>query len=308
MKRKWIIQAFIGSSVLNIALLFILFAVMWKEYPQQLRLSYLPAPLWVPPIERQQYEALASLPYESLCSLIEDKTSVKNHYKIRDVALGILVSKHQVDVKKLLGREIAAKPLYDKGCIFPGLTNKDFIHIQKMLHICQMPFTPEGLFNHLPQSTSSFCVSEPYLQLETLICRLIPKGISTNILIKLCQESGWPLIESLWKEQRQGSDYSSLRARQFLLDALDQGSRQAAYLLILSSPQHYLEELTDVDVGKVLEKCDVQTRELVLCCRHIAATNRSRVVRELAIKTLAVAIKGPDHNPQGAKGHTLPNV
>ncbi len=279
-----------ASLTANAILIALLALMVWKEASESGSLAFRPA-LYVKDIlQIQDYQALCQLPIYEVVDALDNKNQMGKGLQVRDVALGILVSKHDIDIEKILGRSMKSRKLFEEGLLFPSVKGKDFKKIVTYLQTHEAPYTAKGLYKRLPHTANAFFATEVFLQVETLVHRIAPACALKPSVLLLCQEAGWPVLEAYWQKQRAGADYSLPFAQQFLQEALHHGSRQAAYFLVLSSPGHRLDELDDFAVERILSKLDVKTKEVERCCRHIALSARPRSIQELA----ACRLNGPN--------------
>ncbi len=285
-QRTWLVYLVIASISFNGILLALLAYLVCETHWKMPGLSYRALRMSPPPISIEAYEEILLLPYEEVCHALIHPHSLPGGYSSAEVALGVLHSQYGIDVERALGRPIVAQTLPGGRTIFSGLSRNEWKQIHQLATNRRLPLTIKGLFDRLPATAELFCASEPFVQIATLICRAFAESFPCATILQLCQEAGWPLVEMTWKGCQIEGDYSVDRLHRFLCDALDRGSRQAAYFLVLKSPAHHLEEYTDAQVLQILTRCDVKTAELKEACQFIASSNRSRSLRELASQKL----------------------
>lgn len=283
MRRRWLVQALMASGVLNAVLMALLFIVMVKERSLHAVLPYRPQ-TWhqiAPPLDQQAYEALKQQPYEALLSLLNDRTALRAGYRMRDVALGILVTRYDLDVTRALGHTVESKSFLHDGAVFV-LRERDYKRLLRFIQEQQAPFTTYGLYRRLPKTADAFCMTPEYLQFYTLIHRLNPACCQRPTVLALCRESGWSLLTQFCAEQKEAGEWSSSRAYRLLVDIVHRGGRTAAYLLVINSPQHALQELDDRTVAAIVTLLNVRTQEAVACCQELVHSSRPFSVREQA--------------------------
>lgn len=289
MQKTWPMQAFILSIFLNLVLIAVLCFVMIKERPTRLFLSFRPylGQLVVPPLDQAGYEELKRKAYPELVALLEDRTRLRAGYKTCDIALGILVKDYDMDIGKALQRSLRSKIFFKDALVFEGISRRDFKRIGLFIRTHRYPFTPSGLHRRLPETADVFAQTEEYRILRALVRRLHPALCTPSTLLVLSQQLPWSMLENLYRQQQQKGELTEQRACEFLVDAVYTGSRTAAYLLVIHSPSHSLDEFDHATVMHILALLDVKTQEAVACCQSLVHSQRPTAIVEQARHFLA---------------------
>jgi len=283
MQRNWTLQALLVSGTLNILLVGLLFFVMLKEQVTHRLLPFRPYVQTIyPPLERQAYDALQAKSYPELVALLEDRTRLRAGYRMCDLALGILVTEHDVDVERALGHGVVYQRFFEKAVVLERLCYRDMKKIGLFLRKQYAPFTPYGLYRRLPQTLEAFSHTPECRILRTLLHRFEPACCTQATLLALCHEIPWPVLERLCTQAKERGDLSVHRAQSFFVDAVYAGSRTAAYLLVIHSPGHALEEFDHVTVTHILCLLDVKTQEAITCCQSLLRSHRPVSIVERA--------------------------
>ncbi|MFZ0565455.1 MAG: hypothetical protein WAM28_04645, partial [Chlamydiales bacterium] len=239
-KPVWLLQTLILSGILNIAFIAIFFYFLVRGNPLHFAFR---------PNVDVEWESLPlnsefqSLSFDQLVELLSDERVVEEGYRVRDLALGVLVGYHHVDLvgaienypgtpKRLVFEDTALT-------VFPNLNSQDYQNIIQFIKRQPWPFTSKGLFLELEKAgikkadselITYFCHRPEFLIFEMLFIRThLP--IQRKLILEMALEGGWDRFENHFKEQEKASDFSDKKRQELILDYIEGGSKVAAYLL-----------------------------------------------------------------------------
>ncbi len=217
--RKWRVfrHAFLLSAGLNVVLagLFFYFFIWQASFP--IFFAYPPAELSTAPVvlPLQALKELLPLSSEELKNHLTDLRKVEEGYKVRDLALALLVYRERIDLKRALGKSPAERKWQVANAadlsLFPGLKDDDF---QKFFHFIEHEKHPQDAerLHHLMTNEAcreesllqTFMRTEEYLQLSSLFAKAsVP--LTKGALLALAGEMPWPLLSSFVEEQKSGA-------------------------------------------------------------------------------------------------------
>lgn len=277
-QARWLSQALVVSSALNIGLLLALFFLVVKD-------SVLPTILELRPVLEEklvlsdpytnadELAQLDKLHFDHLLSLLNDKTFVEDGFMKRDLSLGVLVSKHDFDINKALfpkkphprilsiASEIESASF--KVRVFPGLNDEDF---DKMIHFAKLekwPITSEGMFRKIQENDGlyntslleAFYLTPHFLEVETLFQRA-DFHVERKVIMELLVSGNWQMLDQFYKTQLEVKDLSLTKHQQFLLDYIELGSKSAANLLLKMHGAFAAKKLNDDQVKMLFNLLD----------------------------------------------------
>jgi hypothetical protein len=312
-KSRWILQTLTLSVALNAALLFTFFYFFVRDNP--LHFAYKPKEEHYekePPMTPTLLNRLQAFSFEQLVELLADRRKVEHGYGVRDFALGALASYHDFDVERGLGRGELSKRKWEFSgnsyMLFPRLEENDFELLQKFAARERWPFTPKGMFKIIrqigvencdPALIRYFCHTPHFALLETMFARTqLP--LQKKTLLSLALESGWESLEAYYQRQKEGVDFNAQTRQAFLMNAISNGSKTAAYLLITIDGSFAQKNLDDDQLVKTLTLLTVKTQEALHFAQVAASSPRSDAVREAARERLSFYTGGP---PDDFAGH-----
>lgn len=291
--KRYLAQILILSIALNAILAAIFFYFFIRGNPFLLSFEYTPLPVTA---EKHftNNEQLARLSGESFPTLLSSLTNTRlfeDGYRQRDLALGALVAKHHFDINRALGTTRLARRTVGEISLFPGLNDADFAKILHFAQVERYPYTSEGLFVHLrenktdPDLLLAFLRTPEFHLMETLFARAgLP--IKKKFLIALCLESSWSTLNPLFEKMRADGNFAETRRRELLLMLMQEGSRNAAHLLLITDGAFAAKQLDDSSVIRILDLTEQQTDESMAFAKAIYASPRSDAVRLKAKATL----------------------
>ena len=250
---------------------------------------------------QQELEQIRDLDFETLLEFLDDQTPSVDGYKKRDLALALLASLHHFDVEKVIPAPktkllVIENPDSDalQIALFPGLSDQEFVSIQKFAAVERAPFTPTGLFCKLQKNPSdatilqAFFRTQEFFLVETLMQRDAPVEKKTCLAILL--EGDWATLAAFTKEQKRQADLSTRQKRLFLHKYLQLGSQTAALELARCDPDFVLHSLSDQEVLLCLQAVASDPQ---LCQKYALAylkSPRSEAVCSAAHQALATML------------------
>ena len=297
---RWSFQALILSVTLNVALLGVFFYFLIRDNP--LHFAYQPKEsLHVrhPPIPSGFLQRLPSVGFDHLIELLADERKMEYGFQVRELALGALALFHHFDVERGLGRGKLSKHIWEyeeaRFFMYPGLSRTDFETLRHFALKDQWPLTSQGLFERIRETGLEncdqglihfFCHTPEFVLFETLFARTHLPIQKRNVL-NLALEGGWEKFAAFSEEQRIGIDFSSETRQQVLLGAIDEGSKTAAHLLLMTDAPFAIHKLDDVHLMRVLDLLGTKTAESLQFVQNIAASERIDAVRQKALARIA---------------------
>lgn len=303
------------SGSLNIFLL--VFTIYWiiRERPPAPYYELKPAnkkeqqaPLAIDRSNAEVLRSLRGLPLEQLVAKLGDTQLVENGYTQRDLALACMVSLQHFDLNRALlglkppeqqrslvyGRNAQGKPI--EIVVYPGLSDEHFQAIIRYANTEKWPLTSRGLFllvkrnlikEEKPEASlvDSFFLTPEFLTVEMLFNRS-SIAVERPELLKLLSEGNWVLLTTFFEQQRITQDFSPARRQKFLLDYIEHGSRNAAYLLLRSDGEFAARKLDDRHVLLLLRLLQIKTPEAEQFSINQLASPRSNAVWKMAAKRL----------------------
>lgn len=263
-KSSRLVQALILSMALNVAVLtlFFYFFVQKKEIFFSFRPKRHFADSASMKIEEAFLTKLDRLEWEPLTALLNDKRAVQHGYLVRDFALSMLVLCYDLDVERAIKRGALPFRKWDyqgrEFLLFPGLDDEAYRTIISFISQEKWPLTVKGLFKKIAAQTLErgdlelirfFCHSKHFIFLETLFARTNTRlPIRKKELLTLALEGGWDLLDQLYHLMCREVDFSPLNRQHYLLNAVKNESKMAAFLLILIEKEFVLKELDDSQI------------------------------------------------------------
>ncbi|MCH9609661.1 MAG: hypothetical protein S4CHLAM45_00500 [Chlamydiales bacterium] len=288
---RWLKQTLILSLGLNVVFVALLFHLAYRDSSSRLNFAYRPGRPETLEIALPQEFASAS--FETLIENLKDP-------KCRKHALSALVKGHDFDVERALGSPPQKR-----------LSDEDYKAICRFAKEEQYPFTARGLYKRLPETGKIFCFTPEFIQLQTLFARTqLP--IENEILITLVSEGEFETLATYFRKQQEGANYEEGRRRQLLLDYIHDGSRTAAYLLLLTDYDFALATLPDEETVDLLQLLNVKTAEALRYCKALLDSSRSPLCKEKASEIAGRFYRRPGEGvlrPQWRERHpkALPN-
>ena len=255
-------QVLILSLGLNGGLVALLCYTTFFAPPPQQSFAYKPTEINV-----NKVDVLPELTFDQLVLALKDKEK-------RDSALATLVQLHAFDLEKACGRRSARR-----------LGDEEFKQVIRFVKQDLYPFTTEGLYRRLPETSEVLVATPEFTQLEILFKRSgVP--IPRQTLLTLVAEGRFETLAEYVQAQRAGANYGDVRRRDLLMDYIHDGSRTAAYLLLLTDNQFAQKELVDEEVTDILQLVNVKTAEAVRYAKSILNSSRSEVCKKKAQERL----------------------
>lgn len=262
MPKQWLKQTLILSLGLNAILVALFFYIAYFAPPSKQSYAYKPTELHL-----KKVDILPDLSFEQLIALLKDKQR-------RDSALATLVQLHTFDLQKACGRSSPRR-----------LSDEEFKAVEQFAKHERFPFTTEGLYKRLPETSEVFIATSEFTQLEILFGRSgVP--IPRQTLLTLVSEGSYQTLADYAQAQRAGANYGEIRRRDLLLDYIRDGSRTAAYLLLLTDTTFAQKELVDEEILDILQLLNVKTVEAIHFAKGILNSSRSEICKKKAFERL----------------------
>ncbi|MFC2049259.1 LysM peptidoglycan-binding domain-containing protein [Chlamydiota bacterium] len=297
---RWIFQTLVLSVALNVALLGIFFYFLIRDNP--LHFSYRPKEAVKsehPPVPPGFLARLPAVSFDHLVELLSDVRKMEQGFRVQEVALGALAAYHDFDVERGLGRGKLSKHVWEyeggRFFLFPGLSETDFETLKTFAAVEQWPLTSQGLFKKIretglencdPALIGFFCHTPEFVLFETLFARThLP--IQKRSVLNLALEGGWEKFAVFTAGQEAGIDFSDECRQRVLLGAIDEGSKTAAYLLLITDAPFATQQLDDIHLARVLDLLTAKTQESGQFVQTIASSSRINAIREKAMARIS---------------------
>lgn len=306
-KTRTLTQALILSGMLNIGLIASFIYAALQEKQQSLAIELKPIKEQSSSLKQITNTSLlknySMLPFQQLCSHLENKERAEEGFYKRDLALTCLVAFHHFNLDKALygfplqkrsislhneeGQEKIELPIY------PGLSDDQFHAIMRYAKTEKWPLTSQGLFYELQRSghprdatlIESFCLSSEYDAVYTLFSKTaLP--LSCECLIDLLCEGEWKILADLTLSQRQALDLSLDRRRALLLAYLDCRSKTAAKLLLETDFEFLLKRCDDAQILTLLDLYEEKYPHLETCAKALLISPRTDAIWKRAAAIL----------------------
>jgi hypothetical protein len=242
-------------------------------------------------------KTLAALPHSGLVEKLKSDELVEDGYKIRDLALALLVRRDYFDLPRALGKagvqvrwiEVGSRKL----ALFPSIGDEEHRKIQTFLNEERWPLTSQGLFLSLKRYPNDIALNQActqtteFLNVEMLFkeCKVVKK----KWLLTLLSEGKWDFVERFVREQKQRLDLSAERRLSFLLGCLQRGSQTAASLLLLTDFETCLKRLDDTTLVQLLDRLPSTSKRGELLSKRLLESPRGNLVQAKARKRLGLS-------------------
>lgn len=308
-KLKFLTVALILSSSANVGLI----CALWKSAytPPQMRL----AELMIDCKEMSQsncavLKQISNWNYARLTAELSNQEIVEDGFTRGGLALTTLIANFDFDVQRSLSdRKLQKRRLENQKDglsyeLIAGLDERDFAQIQQFARQERWPITDQGLHKLIKQSPISekgsksgeeqqlaeaFVRSNAFAYLE----RLFPADIPASELLKLASHLDWHQLPQFNDGCDQADRHRAQQRRDLLLKAVEQGSKSAAYLLILCDFDFSLRQIRDTDMAQLLLLLDTYTAEAMNIVVGVLKSPRDNTIRELAAKRVSCFLNVP---------------
>ncbi len=278
LKIKRLIFALAVSGGLNIIFVAFILHGLLKERPPTPYFELKPAieetqlrPLAVDYGNAAAIRMLRELSLDQLIVRLSSCQLVENGYTERDLALSCLVTFHHVDLGRGLNGQQhllqQRKVVYGHradGClaemiVYPSLTDRMWQSFLQFVYTERWPQTSHGMYILLkkqgqdldPSLVDAFALSSEFLAVEALFSRSKYRAERLELL-QLLLEGNWKALSDFKQQQRSLQDLSDARRQQFLLSYIQNGSKNAAYLMLKTDFSFAVKKLDDSNVLNLL--------------------------------------------------------
>lgn len=296
-KTKWLAQALIISSTLNVGLLCSCLYLSIKNSRCSISESLIVTKM-DPSKQKGIQELLMSysnLSFHDLLHKLSSTKSIESGYKERDIALACLTHFHHFNIEQALGggriekEEITFTPSEGEKSltvnVFPALVNCQYKAIFEYIKTEKWPFTSEGLFlkiqsNRLPYDSSlleAFYHTKEFHFLHLLFSKT---GIilKKEHLVALLTQASWGSLSEVTQHLRNHSSFTLSERRDFLLSLLLNDSKLAAKIF-LEIDQDYC--LKNFDDEAIMHTCNLLgERANASFLKALLDSSRSDIVRK----------------------------
>jgi len=265
---KRLTQSLIISGFINIFLISLFFYWLINEIPPRPYCELKPADLaQTHTIDQSNAETIRNfktLSFEQLKAKLTHTKLVENGYMQRDLALALMVAFHHFDLSKaLLGfpqpnqqRMIAFGTLKNgktaEIVAYPGLSDQQYQAIIHYANTERWPMTSKGLFLLMrkykskvdPTLMDAFFLTPEFLAVETLFNRS-DVAVGRAKLLSIIFQGNWKMLSDFVERQRTSQDLSPANRQNFLLEYINNRSKEAAYLILKTDGAFAFKKLND---------------------------------------------------------------
>jgi LysM repeat protein len=315
-RTKWLTQALIISSTLNIGLIATFVYFVLKEKQEAMAIELKPAATAKEGLVTnvQLLHSYSLLPYQELLLRLENKDLLEEGLTKRDLAIACLVAFHHFNLDKALG----GLPLQKRTIpftnhdgqetidvpVFPGLADYQFQAILQYAKTEKWPLTCQGLFYEMKRSPISrdpslldaFYLSPEYHAVYTLLTKT-GVDISREQTIELICEGEWKTLTDLTQQQRISLEMTPDRRRLFLFDYLHNRSKLAAKILLDTDLDFISKRLDDSQILTILDLYPDQSPILGNFAKELLASPRTDAVWKRAAAILFALAGEPFPEP-----------
>lgn len=239
-------------------------------------------------------ESFESLTQEQLVPFLQDTSSLDEGYRVRDLALSLLVQDHDFDLDRALEgfqkpRQIrtlkVASNLHPARVIhlFPGLRDEQFFAIYDFAKQEAWPLTPVGLFQRLKAGENhvglqhAFSLTPPFLALKSLFAGT-PLHFPESTLMAFALTLDWEELERVGADCASSCSLDDVR-QTFLLS-------KRSPLLLETDWNFAIKRLSDAECIQLLEQLDPEEELTQNFARELLISPRSNEVLEEAASLL----------------------
>lgn len=235
---------------------------------------------------------------------LQDETLVEQGFRVRDLALAILVEYHDFDLSRaLLGFE---QPVQTRKVqwgeekerlltVFPGVKNQQFAAIIHFSETEKWPCTLKGLFSRLKKNSSTdptllnaFFLTEQFLRVEALFSR--GACVLDRAEIKQLLLSGdWDTMQASCMIALSEQDLT-LAKRKILQKYITKKSSIAAELIVKIEAPYIAQKYSDEDIIAILELLDPKKEQAKQFAQKILDSVRGDLVRKRAAVLLCTSV------------------
>lgn len=284
-RSRILIHSLIISGTLNLALLatFATFVIRERKGVVVPSAEIHPKVKIVRLKNEEVLKEFSAMDYDSLVRALYDETHVEEGQRRCDLALAALASYHDFDIE----RAFSGYPMEERSVsfgnqsmtLYPGLSEERLEGIRHFARREAWPITPEGLFKEIqkretiPDSLKeAFVLTQEFFEIKKAFGRL-PYAISEEALFHLTTFGDWKSI----------AEFSGDLAP-FLLPRMEQGSKLAAYLLVLENREFALKSLDDSQMEKLLALLTEKTPAIESFLQDVKGGLRCDHIKEVAGK------------------------
>lgn len=287
------------SACLNVV--FITFGIYeWQEGGTSLPTHFLPEGISViyhNSTFEEEIKELSQKSFIELLGALDDKTTICDGYKRRDIALTVLSSLHHFDLEKALRgyfpRQAREITIASKKMIFyPGLLDEHYKCLHDFASVEKWPITSQGLFLKLQGQKAdtalrlAFMQTEEYHHLRSVFTR--GSMIRDEELLDVVLEADWALVSQVGRPRQLSEDMCREIRRSFLLTVMKKDCRSAVEILVSSDFHFALRFLDDLEAVFVLEGLQAKPELLKQFALGLLKSPRSDEVWQKASSVLCL--------------------
>lgn len=251
------------------------------------------APIAVHPTNAKLLSKLKEKTFEELHAHLGKTHLVEDGFTERDLALGILVEFHDLDLERALGfdpalsqkRVLVFEDGKEKVVAYPNLTKEQFDRVLNFLKTEKWPFKARGLFYLLKQGNDDSSLAEAFYltgEFTSVEAFFKSKTVLRQEILLMLIDGDWGDLAQVYEKQRSLPDFSDQNRQKLLLAYLQLGSKAASRILIKTDFELASKRLSDATVLQIVRLLDQNSEEALSYLGLIAGSLRGDAVRILA--------------------------
>jgi hypothetical protein len=257
-KRGWLFQAFILSVSCNLCLVGVIYFLALREGTIVRSLPFYPQASQIT-IPQNIVSSFQNFSMQELIVGLEDSREIAKGFSMQSVILGLLISHFELDIERCLGYQ----PCWTKSGYH--LSTKEYARVAAFLQKERYPFTFSRVVKHFQKNPGDaefvrWLLYRPEILSLKQTAQSVVGGIQESSILKLLLEAGPDPICALHKEVKEGSVDIDENWHRLLIRSLLDGSKTAAYLLVVSDPK-YAQRLPFEVQLKMVELMETRTEE-----------------------------------------------
>lgn len=243
------------------------------------------------------------LSFKELLVLLTSQELLEEGFTKRDLALGALYTFHYFNLEKaLVGQNLQRRKYYFKAesgqmqnvVLFAGLTDVQF---ETVIHYgCseKWPFTAKGLFNLVKKAEKpidasllkAFFITEEFYTIASLFQYQNDFRLTSMELLDLISSCSFSFISDFIKQQQKLLEVTKERRTLFLMGCLEEGSKNAASLLLKGDLSYLLKKASDAQLLTILSSIKAPSREIYALAFELIKSPRSNDVWQISASHL----------------------
>lgn len=264
---KWLKQALVLSSIVNILLLLLIYSTVFRKDIYKLRVfpgNLIAKSSRIGKIPEDILERLENASFADLLALLQEERMVFGH-PLKSWALGVSIQKYFVDIAPMLTHPLTFIRLKspERTWLLPDINDQEFTRICQYLLTERFPFSSRGFFRIMVRDCEAgmvdedvlyrFCHLPEFLYVRSLLFGAEIEAASVASLARMIIQGGEDLFFSLCCLENRQTAISDHQRRCFLKAYVDRQEPLAALLLLVHDADWVLHEFSDSDLQSFIQ-------------------------------------------------------